>query len=111
MKDVEETMAVASLGMLEESVKTVATELDFSVPESLRGMSQVKLMRKAINKEGKIDYKRLSDEEVDGLNSFNILREAYIRIAAKNASDTNYLADLESKGKKIMDKYTSRNSQ
>ena len=98
--------AILPLGDLEEIVKSIATGLEFSVPEKLRKYIPQKLYLKAGEaKASGEDGNGLSEKEVDALNSYQILSQAYDRGVALRASQSGYFADLNQLGKQISEKY------
>lgn len=104
------SMERLKLGDLEESVKKVATKLDFNVPDRLKAFSIEEIQEKAIESgaitsEGRIDPSKLSEEERDAINIFGLLKNSFRRSAAVNTYSENYLDDINQQGKQIYEKY------
>ncbi len=109
-KQLGEVQMIAKISELEEYAKSAGANLDFEVPEDLKNYSQEELYKKAINKEGKIDIKKLDDKERDALQMQQVLTQSYERAIGLRAAQTNYFADLSSAGKQIANKYNKGKS-
>ncbi len=109
-KQLREVQVRAKLSELEEHAKAVGAQLDFEVPEELKGYIQSELIQKAITEDGKIDISKLDDKEKDALGMYQVVTDSYERALGLKAAQTNYFADLNKIGKQIVDKYKPRES-
>ncbi len=106
-KQIQEIMALGKLGDLEKSVGTVAKGFEFTVPEKLRNYSLQEILSKpgVINKEGKIDRSKLSEDEQKVFVAQQLLNQAYIMGVTAPLINSNYFADLNAQAKELMDSY------
>ena len=99
-----------SLHMIEETKRlfpniTVIGGGGIYSPEDLKDYVLMDLIQKAATEDGKLDFDKLEDKEKDAFAMQEVLVKSYERALGLKASESNYFADLSSKGKKITDKY------
>ena len=109
-REVENSKRLLSLKELEGIVKSVASGLDFSVPDEFKAYVPQELyekhaMAEIAKKTGK-EAKPLSEKEKDALIIYQeILSKAYDRGIALNAAQSGYFADINALGKQFSEKY------
>ena len=104
----KEFEALLPLGELEKIVGSI-DKLGFKIPEKLRRFTLSELMKKAYDPiEQKLDEKKLTEDEKNAWQSFNLLSEAYKEMCAYKLVGQTYLAELNSAGKAIEEKYSPK---
>lgn len=102
-EQIEQDKAILTLGELEGIVKGIDDGFEFVVPKKLRGMKFYKLREKLAEKKSKgMDP---SEQEVDAINSYQILTKAYDRAVTFKAIKAGDFADLNEAGREISERY------
>lgn len=100
VQQIQEVMAIAPIGYLEEIVKPIVGDtLTFKTPDELKEISYMALMQKQQSGD------KLTDQEKDALKIYGLLNESYMRNSAQKIVGENYLAGINSEGEKIAKKY------
>jgi len=108
MEGLEQVMETSYLEDLAEGVNNFVPELDFKLPEKLKGYIHAKLIQKAAEeKDGKImiNPEKLDEDEKTALGIYDKLREAYRLTAAKKVIDANYLGGIKEYLSGVIEKY------
>ena len=105
-KQLEEVLGMARVSELEKHAKSVGAKLEFEIPKELKDYNQMDLVLKATNKgkeEFNVEYLNKSEKVAFGIHQ--ILSEAYKSALAKNASQTDYFADINAQANEILNQY------
>ncbi len=111
LKQIEENKPFVFLGDLEQIIKSIAPGFEFELPENLKkynyaNLSQIAMEKGAVNKEnGQLDIKKLSPEEQEAFEKYNILSEAYNKACSLQILNLYSFAELNAIDKSITEKY------
>ncbi|MCK5625111.1 hypothetical protein KAI04_04695 [Candidatus Pacearchaeota archaeon] len=108
IQGLESVMKDSYLEDLVEGVKKFNPELEFDIPDKLKGYTYNLITQKAAEeKDGKlmINPKKLSEDEQIALGTYEILKKAYRLSAAEKVINSNYLGNINAELKEVMEKY------
>lgn len=95
LKQTDEVIAMAKLGDLYNVIKKVDPSLDIKIPEKVKNISQLELMKKAVNEKGEFDEKKLTKEEKIAFSMINLVSEAYKEAIVNKVSQNEYYTSMK----------------
>jgi len=111
LEQIEENRPFVYLGDLEEIVKSIAPNFEFELPEELKKynystLTKIAMEKGAIDeKNGTVDIKRLSKEEQEAFEKYNILVKAYDKACSLNMLNLYSFTELNAIDKAVTEKY------
>jgi hypothetical protein len=113
LRQIEEQMSMASLGEIYEAMQKMGKPFEFKLPEqtknlSYQGIYKNAVEKKAINKEGSFDEKKLSEDEQSALIMYKEFSKFYRNVCKGSTVSEYAYKGMNEVGKAINEHYNPK---
>lgn len=99
LTQIQENQMRLKLGDLEKVVTGITGNLEFKVPEKLKEISYMEIMKKVMSEE------KLTDDEKVAIKAYQVYGEAYKNFAAQKVMTGHYMDGVNAAGKELFKPY------